>query len=97
MREEKASVRQKKKEQKTKNASWSEKVELKESRDKRREKRARKRKREKEEEAERVMEDEASKDEMEDWQELVKEERLARKTKRAKLIAAGDSRAFIGL
>jgi ATP-dependent RNA helicase DDX55/SPB4 len=91
LQESKTSIHKKKREQKAKNAAWSEKVDLKESRDKRKEKWARKRKREKEEN------EKMTKNEEGDWRELVEDERLARKAKRAKLITTGSSKVFMEL
>jgi ATP-dependent RNA helicase DDX55/SPB4 len=89
--ESKTAIQKKKREQKAKNTAWSEKVGLKESRDKRKEKSARKRKRENE----KKTKNEEGEDD--DLRELVEDERLARKAKRAKLIAAGSSKAFMEL
>lgn len=85
--------KEKRRELKKRNAAWSSKVVVKEVRDKRREKKERKRQWEKE-----VADKEAKeKADIEDWEEMAADEREARKAKRAKLISAGSSRAFIGL
>ncbi|KAG8775310.1 ATP-dependent rRNA helicase spb4, partial [Serendipita sp. 398] len=88
--------------QKKKNTAWSEKVDSRETRDKRREKRKRKKTWEKISEKKGVEDDGDDDDddikELDaDWKELVEETRKTKKAKRAKLGSTVDSEEFAGL
>lgn len=89
--------KRKRNEQKQKNAAWSKEMNRKVVKEKRKDKKVKKRERMKATEDAAAAGSEVGEDEEDDWDELAKEERMAKKVKKGTLDSNAFHAEFVGL